>query len=98
MILWVIYMIIYTMLLALIPATWVSFIWDQIIDPEFDLEHIEQPENKLIKLFYKASGSINTSVTTRNLVFILLGIMTMLCSTMDLIIWTPCMLENPRVK
>jgi len=95
-ILWVVFMVIYTILLALIPATWISYIWDQIIDPQFDLEHIEQPDNKLIKFFYKASGNINTSVMTRNVVFVVIGIMTMLSSVIDLVLWTPCMLENPR--
>ena len=89
-------MVIYTILLALIPSTWISVIWDQIIDPEFDLEHIEQPENRIIKLFYKASAKINTSVIMRNVVFVVLGLMTMLSSVYDLIL-TPCLLENPRV-
>ena len=97
MILWIVYMVIYTILLGLIPSTWISVIWDQIIDPEFDLEHIEQPENKIIKMFYKASGKINTSVVARNIVFVVIGIMTMLSSILDLVVWTPCMLENPRV-
>ena len=89
-------MVIYTILLGLIPSTWISVIWDQIIDPEFDLEKIEQPENKIIKLFYEASGRINTSVVMRNVVFVLIGVMMMLSSMYDLIL-TPCMLENPRV-
>ena len=96
-VLWVQYMVIYTILLALIPSTWISVIWDQIIDPEFDLEHIEQPQNRIIKLFYKASGKINTSVIMRNVVFVVLGVMTMLSSVYDLIL-TPCLLENPRVS
>ena len=96
MALWVQYMVIYTILLGLIPSTWISVIWDQIIDPEFDLEKIEQPENKIIKLFYEASGRINTSVVMRNVVFVLIGVMMMLSSMYDLIL-TPCMLENPRV-
>ena len=96
-VLWILYMIIYTFLLVLIPCTWISFIWDQIIDPEFDLEHIEQPENRLIKAFYKASGAINTSFIYRNLIFVFIGVMTMLSSVLDLVI-TPCMLENPRVR
>ena len=54
-------------------------------------------ENKIIKLFYKASGKINTSVIMRHVVFVLLGIMMMLSSVYDLIL-TPCMLENPRVS
>ena len=53
--LWVTYMITYTFLLALIPCTWISYIWDQIIDPEFDLEHIEQPQNRLINAFYQVT-------------------------------------------
>ena len=65
-------MVIYTVLLGLVPCTWISYIWDQIIDPEFDLEKIEQPENKIIKLFYEASGRINTSVVMRNVVFVLI--------------------------
>ena len=90
-------MVIYTILLGLIPSTWISVIWDQIIDPGFDLEKIEQPENKIIKLFYEASGRINTSVVMRNVVFVLIGVMMMLSSVYDLIL-TPCMLENPRVS
>ena len=53
MFLWLVYMVTYTFLLALVPCTWISHIWDQIIDPEFDLEHIEQPENRLINFFYQ---------------------------------------------
>ena len=96
-VLWILYMIIYTFLLFLIPCTWISFIWDQIIDPEFDLEHIEQPENRMIKAFYQASGAINKSFLYRNLIFVFIGVMIMLSSVLDLII-TPCMLENPRVR
>ena len=90
-------MLIYSVLLGLLPCTWISVIWDQIIDPEFDLEHIEQPESRVIKLFYKASGVINTNVLIRSIFFVLIGIMTTLSAVLDLIIWTPCMLENPRV-
>ena len=90
-------MLIYSVLLGLLPLTWISVIWDQIIDPEFDLEHIEQPESRVIKLFYKASGVINTNVLIRSIFFVLIGIMTTLSAVLDLIIWTPCMLENPRV-
>ena len=68
-------MVTYTVLLALMPCTWISYIWDQvitlfiiniifiiiiiiniiiqIIDPEFDLENIEQPDNRLINAFYQ---------------------------------------------
>ena len=96
-ILWITFMLIYSVLLGLLPCTWISVIWDQIIDPEFDLEHIEQPESRVIKLFYKASGVINTNVLIRSIFFVLIGIMTTLSAVLDLIIWTPCMLENPRV-
>ena len=78
--LWLAYMVTYTVLLALMPCTWISYIWDQvivlliilsiniiitliniiilpiqIIDPEFDLENIEQPDNRLINAFYQVS-------------------------------------------
>ena len=96
-ILWIVFMVLYTIILGLIPCTWISVIWDQIIDPEFDLEHIEQPENRIIKMFYTVSGKINTSVLIRNVVFVVIGVMTMLSSVLDLIVWPPCMLENPRV-
>ena len=49
-------------------------------------------------MFYKASGKINTNVITRNVVFVVIGIMTMLSSVLDLVVWSPCMLENPRVN
>lgn len=91
-------MLIYSVLLGLLPLTWISVIWDQIIDPEFDLEHIEQPESRVIKLFYKASAVINTNVAIRNICFVVIGIMTSLSAVLDLIIWTPCLLENPRVR
>ena len=97
-ILWITFMLIYSVLLGLLPLTWISVIWDQIIDPEFDLEHIEQPESRIIKLFYKASAVINTNMAIRNICFVVIGIMTSLSAVLDLIIWTPCMLENPRVK
>ena len=97
-ILWIVFMVLYTIILGLIPCTWISVIWDQIIDPEFDLEHIEQPENRIIKMFYTVSGKINTSVLIRNVVFVVIGVMTMLSSVLDLIVWPPCMLENPRVS
>ena len=67
-------MVTYTVLLALMPCTWISYIWDQvillpnnilliniimfniqIIDPEFDLENIEQPDNWLINAFYQVA-------------------------------------------
>ena len=76
-------MVTYTVLLALMPCTWISYIWDQvtiflmkiliivfqiltiqIIDPEFDLEHIEQPDNRLINAFYQvASLPIHKKIT-----------------------------------
>ena len=74
--LWLAYMVTYTVLLALMPCTWISYIWDQvitlliiniiiiiiisiiiqIIDPEFDLENIEQPGNRLINAFYQVAS------------------------------------------
>ena len=81
--LWLAYMVTYTVLLALMPCTWISYIWDQvitlfiiniifiiiiiiniiiqIIDPEFDLENIEQPDNRLINAFYQVASSSSSS-------------------------------------
>ena len=82
-------MVIYTVLLGLVPCTWISYIWDQIIDPQFDMERIEQPDNRLIKFFYKASGRINTSFCTRKIIFVSIGLVTMLSSVLDLVVTLP---------
>ena len=90
--LWLAYMVTYTVLLALMPCTWISYIWDQvillliilsiniiitliniiiipiqIIDPEFDLENIEQPDNRLINAFYQVSFLSSSSSELQSL-------------------------------
>ena len=35
---------------------------DQIIDPEFDLDYIAQPDNPIIKYFYQVKKKLNVGV------------------------------------
>jgi len=94
-ILWVMYVIIFIFLVYLIPCTWISYIWDQIIDPQFDLDYISQPDNPVIKFFYQASGTLNTNSLFRNLIFMFVSVMMVASSVVD-IIFTPCRAESPR--
>ncbi|XP_023319662.1 adenylate cyclase type 2 [Eurytemora carolleeae] len=94
-VLWVLYVLLFVVLVFLIPCTWISYIWDQIIDPQFDLDYIAQPDNAIIKFFYQASGKLNTKSLHRNIIFVFVSIMIVFSAIMDIVI-TPCKAESPR--
>ena len=42
----------------------------QIIDPHYETDILQQPENRLLKMFYNASKQINMSMGIRHLIFV----------------------------
>ena len=42
--LWTEYTFLFVILSLLLPCLWVSYIWDQIIDPHYEMDEIEAPK------------------------------------------------------
>lgn len=47
--LWFVYTFFFVFLVLLLPCLWVSYIWDQIIDPHYEMDQIEEPQNSVIR-------------------------------------------------
>lgn len=48
-------------LLALMPLTWMHFVWNRFKDPHDEHEgHVPQPRNKLLYFLYQTSVKVET--------------------------------------
>ena len=61
MALWAVYTAFFVFLSILLPCLWVSYIWDQIIDPHYDLDSIDPPEDSMLR-YLMAQESTSTIV------------------------------------
>jgi len=92
-----VYTIAFVMLSTLIPCLWVSYIWDQTIDPHYDYEAraIQEPDIWLIKKLYRSSQFINTSVPLRTAIYFLISLLVILSAVLDVANAT-CLAENSK--
>ncbi|XP_028045225.1 adenylate cyclase type 2 isoform X2 [Monomorium pharaonis] len=73
-------------LIALIPLTWMHFIWNRCKDPHDEHEgHIPHPRNKLLYFFYQTSVKVVWSALLRTILYVVITIMLAACAMLDMI-------------
>ena len=71
--LWTEYTVLFVMLTLLIPCFWVTFIWEEIIDPHYESENIPVPENRVLRFFYGISRPITEHLSIRTIIYIVIS-------------------------
>ena len=83
--LWTTYTVLFVFLTLLIPCLWVSYIWDQIIDPHYESDNIAIPDHRLLKLFYFASRKITSNFWWRTPIFFIIAALFVTASVLDVV-------------
>lgn len=83
--LWLEYTFLFVFLVLLLPCLWVSYIWDQIIDPHYEMDQIQEPESRLLRLFYRMAKRINTSLTARTSIFGVVAALVVTSALLDVV-------------
>ncbi|CAB4062181.1 E4.6.1.1 [Lepeophtheirus salmonis] len=82
--LWIVYIALFLFLILLLPSLWVSYIWDQIVDPHYESMEDDinlEPPFAGLRAFYHISRRISGSWVTRNFIFV---------------VTTRCLPESPK--
>ena len=61
----------------------------QIIDPHYETDILQQPENRLLKMFYNASKQINMSMGIRHLIFVAIVALVVYSAVLDVVSLCP---------
>ncbi|KAL0099732.1 hypothetical protein PUN28_019858 [Cardiocondyla obscurior] len=73
-------------LIALIPLTWMHFVWNRWKDPHDEHEgHVPHPKNKLLYFFYQTSVKVVWSALLRTILYLVITIMLATCAMLDMI-------------
>ncbi|XP_011646135.1 adenylate cyclase type 2-like isoform X2 [Pogonomyrmex barbatus] len=73
-------------LIALIPLTWMHFVWNRCKDPHDEHEgHVPHPRNKLLYFFYQTSVKVVWSALLRTILYLVITIMLAACAMFDMI-------------
>lgn len=74
-------------LMALLPLTWMHFVWNRCKDPHDEQEgHVPQPRNKLLHFMYQTSIKVVWSALLRTTLYLIITIMLALCAMFDLLV------------
>ncbi|XP_051172100.1 adenylate cyclase type 2-like isoform X3 [Leptopilina boulardi] len=80
------YTVVMLFLIALIPLTWMHFIWNRYKDPHDEHEgHFPQPTNKLLHFMYQTSIKVVWSALLRTILYLVISIMLATCAMLDLL-------------
>ncbi|XP_015124088.1 adenylyl cyclase X E isoform X2 [Diachasma alloeum] len=73
-------------LIALLPLTWMHFVWNRCKDPHDEHEgHIPQPRNKLLHFMYQTSIKVVWSALLRTTLYLVITIMLAACAMFDML-------------
>ncbi|XP_024936436.1 adenylate cyclase type 2 isoform X2 [Cephus cinctus] len=73
-------------LVALMPLTWMHFIWNRYKDPHDEHEgHVPQPRNKLLHFMYQTSVKVVWSALLRTSLYLAITIMLAACAMLDML-------------
>ncbi|XP_014467861.1 PREDICTED: adenylate cyclase type 2-like isoform X2 [Dinoponera quadriceps] len=73
-------------LIALIPLTWMHFVWNRFKDPHDEHEgHVPQPRNKLLYFLYQTSVKVVWCALLRTILYLVITIMLAVCAMFDMI-------------
>ncbi|XP_033224247.1 adenylate cyclase type 2 [Belonocnema kinseyi] len=80
------YMVVMLFLIALLPLTWMHFVWNRYKDPHNEHEgHVPQPRNKLLHFMYQTSIKVVWSALLRTILYLVISIMLVACAMFDLL-------------
>lgn len=80
------YLLTLMFLIALIPLTWMHFVWNRCKDPHDEHEgHVPHPRNKLLYFFYQTSVKVVWSALLRTILYLVITIMLAACAMLDMI-------------
>lgn len=82
--LWLEYTVVFVFLVLLLPCLWVSYIWDQIIDPHYE-DRVEEPDSRLLRSFYRAAKRINASLAARTSIFLAVAVLIVTSALLDVV-------------
>ncbi|XP_034941992.1 adenylate cyclase type 2-like isoform X2 [Chelonus insularis] len=72
--------------IALLPLTWMHFVWNRCKDPHDEQEgHVLQPRNKLLHFMYQTSIKVVWSAVLRTALYLVITIMLALCAMFDML-------------
>ncbi|XP_043285821.1 adenylate cyclase type 2-like isoform X2 [Venturia canescens] len=73
-------------LIALLPLTWMHFVWNRCKDPHDEYEgHVPQPKNKLLHFMYQTSIKVVWSALLRTTLYLVITIMLAACAMFDML-------------
>ncbi|XP_011152703.1 adenylate cyclase type 2 isoform X2 [Harpegnathos saltator] len=73
-------------LIALMPLTWMHFLWNRFKDPHDEHEgHVPQPRNKLLYFLYQTSIKVVWCSLLRTILYLVITIMLAACAMFDMI-------------
>ncbi|XP_032663466.1 adenylate cyclase type 2-like isoform X2 [Odontomachus brunneus] len=73
-------------LLALMPLTWMHFVWNRFKDRHDEHEgHVPQPRNKLLYFLYQTSVKVVWCALLRTILYLVITIMLAACAMFDMI-------------
>ena len=75
----------FVLLALLIPCLWVTYIWDQIIDPHYESDTIPIPDHRLLRCFYYASKKITGRFLLRTPIFIIIALLFVAFGVLDIV-------------
>ena len=89
-ILWIEYTVLFVLLVALMPCLWVSYIWDQMIDPHYDYDNIQQPDHWLLRHLYGMALKISGNLGWRVFIYTMVCSLVILSAILDVVSETVC--------
>ncbi|TRY75805.1 hypothetical protein TCAL_07001 [Tigriopus californicus] len=95
LLLWGEYTLIFVLLVGLLPCFWVSYIWDQVIDPHYDMELLEAPKDAMLNFFYRQAKRINESFWARTTIFSIIMLLIVSSALLD-VLTADCLSESPK--
>jgi hypothetical protein len=70
-----------------------TFLFSQIIDPHYENDSVQQPENRLLRVFYNASKLINVNMWIRHAIFLVVVTLVISSAVLDVVRAVFCDLE-----
>jgi hypothetical protein len=71
--------------MILIPFVWVGYIWSRIKDPHRELDYIPEPENKIVRFFFKTSNRVSSSWLLRTFLYLLISLLVSTFAIIDVV-------------
>jgi len=82
---WVMFNIVLTFHLLLMPFVWVAYIWSKVKDPHRELDKIPESQSPVIKHLTRCSNAVTNSCGLRVAIFIVISVSISLFAIIDVV-------------